>query len=758
MLKTHETRTPEPALDPLEHWRSFSCHTPLGILTDLDGTLIPFAPTPEEAKVGPDVLAVLRDLAALPGVTVAVVSGRLRDQLESVMNGATGVSLVAEHGGWAKGSGAWQAMTQGDPSALDDVGRELERVAAIHAGALVERKTWSVTIHHRRVRESEKAELRIEAAIVIDSWLSSHPEFERIEGAEVVEVRPTRLRKSLAVPWIREQCGMTARLLALGDDITDEDMFGALRIGDEPILVGQERRGTTARWRLGNPDACLGFLRWIVASRREGPTPTLSYLPSRLIRGDRYPTRTRSSFDLLCVSNRLPNLRSGASQKSDRKKNVGGLVSALEPALAVRRGIWLGWSGHLLSGEEAGFVVTDEESPPALAWMDLPTAWHQKYYNGFCNQALWPLFHSFPGHVRFSEEEWSCYEKVNDAFSQASLDLVGPSTAVWAHDYHLLLLARYLRRRGHRGPLGNFLHIPFPGADLFSLLPWADQLLDGMLDYDLLGFHTQQHVDNFRQCVGLLSPAKVGDDVILHRDRRIRVRAFPIGIIPEDFQEAEDPALAEEIASLLGPLSGSRLILGVDRLDYTKGIPERLLAFGRMLTLFPEWRTKVSFLQISVPSREDVPEYSEQRSRVENIVGRINGEFGEANWVPIRYLYRSYGRGQLSQLYRAADVGCVTPLRDGMNLVAKEYVAAQNPDRPGVLLLSSFAGAARELREALLTNPWHVEGMARDLDRALRMPPEERRARHQKLLGTVTRTTAVTWADDFLSALEACRA
>jgi trehalose 6-phosphate synthase len=278
-----------------------------------------------------------------------------------------------------------------------------------------------------------------------------------------------------------------------------------------------------------------------------------------------------------------------------------------------------------------------------------------------------------------------------------------------------------------------------------------------MLDFDLLGFHTQGHVDNFRQCVGLLSPAKVGDDVVIHRNRRIRIRAFPIGIIPENFQEPDDPALAEEITSLLGPLSGSRLILGVDRLDYTKGIPERLQAFGRMLELFPEWRTRVAFLQISVPSREDVPEYSEQRSRVENTVGRINGEFGEANWVPIRYLYRSYGRGQLAQLYRAADVGCVTPLRDGMNLVAKEYVAAQNTERPGVLLLSSFAGAARELRDALLTNPWHIEGMARDMDRALRMPVEERRARHAKLLEAVTRTTAATWADDFISALESCR-
>jgi trehalose 6-phosphate synthase len=198
-------------------------------------------------------------------------------------------------------------------------------------------------------------------------------------------------------------------------------------------------------------------------------------------------------------------------------------------------------------------------------------------------------------------------------------------------------------------------------------------------------------------------------------------------------------------------------VVGIDRLDYTKGIPERLLAFGRMLELFPEWRGKVSFLQVSVPSRENVPEYAEQRAKVENVVGRINGEYGETHWVPIRYLYRSYGRVQLSQLYRAAHVGCVTPLRDGMNLVAKEYVAAQDPLNPGVLLLSTFAGAAREMGDALLTNPWHIDGMARDMDRALRMSPEERKDRHVKLLATVTRTTALTWAEDFLRMLEACR-
>lgn len=750
--------SPESSLEYSEHWRGLVRHTPLAILTDLDGTLIPFAPTPDAARIEPAVLDLLRDLSALQGVTLAVVSGRTRESIDRMLTGLSHVHLVAEHGGWIRSSGAWRAVDDSNPQSLDGLVREFEAIAARFKGALVERKTWAVTIHHRLVRESERPELLIELASKVDPWLASHPGFERMESVQAAEVRPVRLRKSIAVPWVRDLSGPGSRVMAIGDDLTDEDMFRALGVGDEAIQVGQKRgRASTARWRLKDPAATVSFLRWILAARREGPTPEPPVLPIPIKSVTRIRSTVGARFELLSVSNRLPHLRSSAESGMQRKKGVGGLVSALEPALAARKGVWLGWSGQVHPGPEAGPVLVDDEAQPSLAWLDFPAEWQEKYYNGFCNRTLWPIFHSFVERVKLSEDHWTCYARVNDAFAQSIVDLVTPTIPVWAHDYHLLLMARSLRRRGHKGPMGLFLHIPFPPADLFSVLPWAETLLDGMLDFDLLGFHTTGFVDNFRQCVGALSPAKVADDVIVHRGRRIRIREFPIGIIPEEFQGEPDPAMAEEIASLLSPLSGSRLIVGIDRLDYTKGIPERLLAFGRLLELYPEWRGKVSFLQVSVPSRENVPEYAEQRSRVENIVGRINGEYGEASWVPIRYLYRSYGRVQLSQLYRAAHVGCVTPLRDGMNLVAKEYVAAQNSENPGVLLLSSFAGAARELRDALLTNPWHVDGMARDMDRALRMSLEERRTRHARLLGTVTRTTALTWAQDFLSTLEACR-
>ena len=299
--------------------------------------------------------------------------------------------------------------------------------------------------------------------------------------------------------------------------------------------------------------------------------------------------------------------------------------------------------------------------------------------------------------------------------------------------------------------------MPFPSPDLFYVLPWAEEVLIAMLDLDLIGFHTQSYAANFRSCVASIPGTRVGDDVIEYRNRRTRIGAFPIGIIPQQFQpSAAEAAPAQEAANLMRAIAPNRLVLGVDRLDYTKGIPERLSGFARLLELYPEWRRKVSLVQISVPSRGDVPDYAEQRERVEHIVGRTNGEYGDGDWVPIRYLYRSFSRDQLSLLYRAAAVGYVTPLRDGMNLVAKEYVAAQDPADPGVLVLSRFAGAAAELTDALLTNPWYVEGLARDLDRALRMPREERHARHEKLLACVERTTAITWAEDFLSTLARC--
>ncbi len=742
-------------MNPAEHWRAFARTTPLGVLTDLDGTLVPFAPTPEEVRIGQDLLALLRELAALPGVVLAVVSGRPHESLERLVGEVPGVHLCAEHGGWRRGDGPWEAPVPVDAGALESLAAELRRVAQAYDGAHVERKTWSVCLHFREVRPGDRTGLSVEANAAIASWRRSHSGYERLEAAEALEIRCGQIRKSLAAPWVRARAGGGARLLVLGDDVTDENMFRALDPADESVLVGpRAQSGTAARWALPGPDETVAFLRWVLAVRRGTATPPSVVLPSAITTTPSPPPAARPTRRLLAISNRLPHLRSPTAPDAERTRNVGGLVSALEPVLAARRGIWLGWSGRTVEGGDPGKPQVDERCAPPLAWMDFPQDWYELYYNGFCNRSLWPLLHAFPSRVRFRDEEWDCYVRVNQAFATAARALVGPDVPVWVHDYHLLLVAGALRRLDHRGPIGLFLHVPFPGVDLFSMFPWAETLLAEMLQFDLLGFHTQAYVDNFRQCVAALLTARIEDDAITRGGRRTRLRALPIGIVPEGFQEPPEPKAAAEIAALLQSIAPSRLVLGVDRLDYTKGIPERLHAFGRLFELFPEWRGKVSLVQVSVPSRADLPEYAEQRTLVENTVGRINGEFGEAHWTPIRYLYRAYGRNQLAQLYRAADVGYVTPLRDGMNLVAKEYVAAQDPAAPGALLLSRFAGAAAELDAAMLTNPYHPDGMARDLDRVLRMSLDERRARHQRLYAVIARSTAVTWAEDFLSALE----
>ncbi len=742
------------AADP---WISLARHSPLVVVTDLDGTLIPFAPRPEDARPGPEVLETLSALATLPGTFVAVVSGRRREELDRMFVEVPVLSLFAEHGAWRRGDGAWQGATTAGLALPAEIAEELEHIASGFRRAFVERKSWSACLHFREVSRRDKPALFVAAQAAAAAWVARHPEYEILEGVEVLEIRAASIRKSSAVGWMRERAGSGSRSIILGDDVTDEDMFRAAGPADESLVVGTSlRHSTAARWRLDGPPEPLAFLRWLSLARAEGPTPAPGVLPEAVITPPR-GRRPDAANRLLVISNRLPELRSPVGPEEARKRNVGGLVSALEPVLSKRQGLWLGWNGRMTLADAPATTGLAEDSTPALAWLELPKQAYDRYYNGFCNRSLWPAFHTIPTRARFADEDWEAYGKVNAIFGEAAAELVSADAPIWAHDYHLFLLAAELRRRGHRGPLGHFLHIPFPPVEVFSLIPWAGELLDAMLEFDLLGFHTRRYMENFLQAVGALSPAAVGDDAVEHRGRRIHVGAFPIGIVPESFADSPDAETAEEVVDLLKGLAPAKLLLGVDRLDYTKGIPERLEAFARLLETKPSWKRKVSFVQISVPSRADVPEYAEQRQRIENLVGHINGEFGEANWVPVRYLYRSYEQRQLSQFYRAADVAMVTPLRDGMNLVAKEFVAAQDPARPGVLLLSRFAGAAEEMSDALLTNPWHIDGMARDLDRALGMPAEERAARHAKLAAVVSRTTAAGWAERFLSALEGCR-
>ena len=735
-----------------EYWASLLAHGPLGILTDLDGTLLPFAETPAAARPTPEIRRVVDALSHLQDTSLVIVSGRSRETLDAFFPQPRAALLVAEHGAWRSVT-TWESLVSLDERAVDSLRRDLAHLLTSYPSAHIERKTWSLAFHFRLVAAHRKSELLVQFDAIVRPWLESHPDFERLAGAEVVEIRPHLARKGTAVRWIRERLGPDARLLVVGDDVTDEDMFSATGEQDAPVLVTPElHRPTRARWMLRSPDEVLAFYRAIVSFRSDRAAPQDPAVYPKPFAAQ--VTESSTARHLLVISNRLPELRSTRTTDDGKKQNVGGLVSALKPVLERHDGIWLGWSGRTHADPAPSEARLGMVDGMALAWVDFPEEWHRRYYNGVSNSALWPLFHSFPGRVRFSHPDWEAYRSANEALASVAKGIIGPDETVWVHDYHLLLLGKFLRAQGFRGKVGFFQHIPFCGPDIFFLLPWAREVLVAMLDFDLVGFHTTAYAENFLRCAATIPGAQVTADRVVLGARSVAVRAFPLGIIPADFQECSDAGASEEIAGLVRAMAGRRLVLGVDRLDYTKGIPERIEAFGRLLALFPEWRRNVSLVQVSVPSRADVAEYAEQRTLVERSVGHVNGEFGEADWVPIRYLYRSYGRVELSGLYRLAHVGYVTPLRDGMNLVAKEYVAAQDPNDPGVLLLSQFAGAAAELTAALLTNPWDAEGTARDLDRALRMPREERVKRHAELFEVVSRTTALTWAEDFLGALE----
>ncbi|MFH1764890.1 MAG: trehalose-6-phosphate synthase [Gemmatimonadota bacterium] len=451
---------------------------------------------------------------------------------------------------------------------------------------------------------------------------------------------------------------------------------------------------------------------------------------------------------LVVVSNRLPPMPEKGSRS--RSQEVGGLASALISALDVSGGgIWFGWSGKTSQRGE-GPPVSWESGKNRIVGIDLSDREVDAYYNGFCNRSLWPLLHSFQGRVRISRAEDRIYSQVNARFARHLLRYLEPGDMVWVHDYHLFLLGQELRRAGHTGRIGYFLHVPFPSYDIWQILPEPTRFLRAMLDYDLVGFHTRTYRDNYAYAAQRILHASWDGTFLRAGEQSQRVGIFPIGVDPDRFAGFAAAGSSGRQRGLREPGDDRRLILGVDRLDYTKGIPQRIQSFEALLRSYPHYRGRVWMAQICAPSRTRVPEYIEQKRVVESLVGRINGEFSEHDRVPIRYLYRSYPQERLGIFYRGAHVCLVTPLRDGMNLVAKEYIACQDPDDPGVLVLSRFAGAAEEMAEAVLVNPYLPEDVADGIHRALSMPRRERVERHRKLLEQVRLHTSDWWFKSFL--------
>jgi len=453
---------------------------------------------------------------------------------------------------------------------------------------------------------------------------------------------------------------------------------------------------------------------------------------------------------LVVVSNRVAD---------PGKTAAGGLAVALGDALSSTGGLWFGWSGNIaepgdptqpeaLHIEQAGNVT--------LATVDLSADDHAGYYLGYSNSVLWPVFHLRLDLARFEAADIAAYRRVNRRFARQLMTLLQPDDVIWVHDYHLIPLADELRSLGCRHRIGFFLHIPLPPQQVLAAIPQHDWLVRGLFAYDLVGFQSEADLQNFSRYAQAEAAAV---DLGAHRfrafNRTVKAAAFPIGIDVDEFVALTDAAPARAMFErITSEYSRRQLLLGVERLDYSKGLPQRIRAFRSLLQRYPENLKSATLIQIASPSREDMGTYTDLLAELESLCGSVNGDFGELDWMPVRYIHRNVARAELPGLYRAASVALVTPLRDGMNLVAKEFIAAQDPADPGVLVLSRFAGAAEQLLDALMVNPYDIEGTANTIQRALRMPLNERRARHHNLLKTIRAEDVHWWRQSFLAVLQ----
>lgn len=468
------------------------------------------------------------------------------------------------------------------------------------------------------------------------------------------------------------------------------------------------------------------------------------------------------------VSNRLPMRVERDKRGLAIKSSVGGLATGLGSfhlsRAQERESLWVGWPGltaENLTAQERGELrdrLLEERCYPVfLSQKEL-----QDYYYGFCNKTLWPLFHYFPLYTSYEDRFWEAYRRANEAFLEAVAEVVEPGDKIWIHDYHLLLLPGLIRERFPEAAIGFFLHIPFPSSELFRLLPWREPLLEGLLGADLIGFHTYDYLRHFLVSVRRLlgySQLSAGKLILSVGERVVKVDAFPMGIDYDHFARvAASPEVEEEVHKLRAQLGDRdrKIILSLDRLDYTKGLLQRLEAYDLFLERFPGYRGKVTLVLKAIASRTGIDHYQTMKGQLDELVGRVNGRHGTLDWMPVWYLYRFLPERELIALYRLADVALLTPLRDGMNLIAKEFLAAR-VDGSGVLILSEMAGAAKELPEALIVNPNNREEIAQAIKTALTMPLEEQRERNRMMQARLRRYNVVRWAEDFLEGLDAIK-
>ena len=470
----------------------------------------------------------------------------------------------------------------------------------------------------------------------------------------------------------------------------------------------------------------------------------------------------------IIVSNRLPLQVKLENESLNIIPSVGGLATGMKSVHADGNGIWIGWSG-----------LTEEELNPELSKKVDKAIFKEKcvsvpltekdvedFYFGFSNKTLWPLFHYFMEFTEFEKNQWEAYKEVNQKFADVVLEHVNDGDTVWVHDYQLLLLPQLIKKKRPNISIGFFLHIPFPSFEIFRTFPWREELLEGMLGADLLGFHTYDYERHFLSSIKRILRLEVNFNEITYHDRMVKVDSFPMGIDYNKFYNAalehtnqdkkEKSELQRRLDDHIQTSQNTKLILSIDRLDYTKGIPNRIRAFEHFLNKYPQFKEKVRLIMLAVPSRSNVPQYQKLKSDTDELVGRINGKFATVSWTPIWYFYRSMPFENLIDLYTSADIALITPVRDGMNLVAKEYVATRTK-KDGVLILSEMAGAAKEMNEALLINPNNFEQIADSLKYALEMPVEEQNTRMTILQERLERYTVEKWAKEFMNSLNATK-
>lgn len=476
---------------------------------------------------------------------------------------------------------------------------------------------------------------------------------------------------------------------------------------------------------------------------------------------ERFPNlrlmKPRIDARLIVVSNRLPLTLEKTDTGWRTVRSSGGLASAMNPLLGNYGGDWIGWAGDSKAedSEKRQSILRGWAETDHCFAVNLPNAVAARFYEGYANQALWPVFHNFPSLLKFDAKDWDAYVEANRIFCEAVTNRYRPNDLIWVHDYHLMLLPQMLRDKLPDAAVGFFLHIPFPSSEIFPVLPRREELLEGLLGADLLAFQTHGHLQQFRaallRVLGIES--KIGEVAL--GSRPVRLEALPIGIAPEEYTSLldGDEKTAHQYSEWVERYQGRAVLLAVDRLDYTKGVPERLRAYAHLLRSSPELKEKIILIQIGIPTREGIDTYQGLRTEVNRLVGEINGKLSTPEWTPLVYINRSIERGELVALYKLADLCWIGSLRDGMNLVAKEYVACK-AEADGVLVLSEFAGAAAEMGEALLINPYDEERTAATIKRALALDEQERRLRMSALHSRVLRNNVFHWGQRFLAALE----